>query len=221
MPTKPAALSEPMSRPARGGARRGAGRTARGDTAERQARILAEATRLFARAGFDATTTAEIARRAGVSEGTLFHHYPSKRALLAAIAERGAREILGAAFAGIDPERDAPDIEAIARRLVAFAREHEDLYRVFRMGRGSEPPDASFALEQGEDRMVAATADALARWSARGLLRPLRPRLAAELVFAQFDALVRYCVLLGNDDDEDACIAEFVRSLTGALTEPS
>lgn len=39
---------------------------------------------LFAERGYDATGTARIAERAGVSEMTLFRHFPSKEALLLA-----------------------------------------------------------------------------------------------------------------------------------------
>jgi AcrR family transcriptional regulator len=184
-------------------------------------RILDAATRCFAAAGFDGAPSAELARSAGVSEGTLFHHFPTKRALLEAVAERGARAVLDAAFAGVDPDRDAPDLEPIARRLLAFARKRSDLYRVFRMSRACASQEPGQPLAAGEERIVAAIADALARWSARGLLRPLPPHIAAELVFAQFDAVVCHCVLRGHREDEDACVRELVRSLTGALTNPS
>jgi len=39
---------------------------------------------LFAEHGYDATVTAEIAERAGVSEMTLFRHFPTKESLLLA-----------------------------------------------------------------------------------------------------------------------------------------
>ncbi|MEV6137047.1 helix-turn-helix domain-containing protein [Nocardia sp. NPDC051990] len=39
---------------------------------------------LFAEQGYDATATAQIAERAGVSEMTLFRHFPTKEALLLA-----------------------------------------------------------------------------------------------------------------------------------------
>lgn len=39
---------------------------------------------LFSRDGYDATSTARIAARAGVSEVTLFRHFPTKEALLLA-----------------------------------------------------------------------------------------------------------------------------------------
>lgn len=44
--------------------------------------LRAAALELFAAQGYDATGTAEIAARAGVSEMTLFRHFPSKEALL-------------------------------------------------------------------------------------------------------------------------------------------
>lgn len=50
--------------------------------ARTHAALRRAALELFAERGYDATTTAAIARRAGVSEMTLFRHYPTKEALL-------------------------------------------------------------------------------------------------------------------------------------------
>jgi AcrR family transcriptional regulator len=44
--------------------------------------ILAAATDLFARKGYDATTTEEIAAKAGISKGLIYHHFKSKKAVL-------------------------------------------------------------------------------------------------------------------------------------------
>lgn len=44
--------------------------------------ILAAATELFARKGYDATTTEEIATKAGISKGLIYHHFVSKEAIL-------------------------------------------------------------------------------------------------------------------------------------------
>jgi AcrR family transcriptional regulator len=46
--------------------------------------ILACAADLFERAGFHGATTSEIARAAGISEGALFHYFPTKDALFSA-----------------------------------------------------------------------------------------------------------------------------------------
>ena len=60
----------------------------RADAARNRVRILAAASDVFAERGLDAST-AEIARRAGVGEATLFRRFPSKHDLIVAIlAER-------------------------------------------------------------------------------------------------------------------------------------
>lgn len=52
---------------------------------ERQASIIEAAAALFASNGFKGTTTRGIAKAAGISEALLFKHFPTKRALYAAI----------------------------------------------------------------------------------------------------------------------------------------
>lgn len=56
-----------------------------GDLTEKQRNILAAATEMFAQKGFAATSTSEIAKRAGVAEGTIFRHYKTKKDLLLSI----------------------------------------------------------------------------------------------------------------------------------------
>jgi AcrR family transcriptional regulator len=56
----------------------------RADAARNRLRILAAASAVFAERGLDAST-AEIARRAGVGEATLFRRFPSKEDLVVAI----------------------------------------------------------------------------------------------------------------------------------------
>jgi AcrR family transcriptional regulator len=47
--------------------------------------LLIKASRLFSRKGFAHTTTREIALAAGVRQPSLFHHYPTKKAMLHAL----------------------------------------------------------------------------------------------------------------------------------------
>jgi AcrR family transcriptional regulator len=57
-------------------------------------RVLQAAESLFARRGYEATGMADVAERAGVGVGTLYHHFPDKRALLLALVDDwGDREL--------------------------------------------------------------------------------------------------------------------------------
>lgn len=55
---------------------------------ERRQQILRAATEVFSRHGFQGTTLRQLARRAGISEAMIYHHFPSKEALYDAILEK-------------------------------------------------------------------------------------------------------------------------------------
>ena len=52
---------------------------------EKQANIIKAAIDIFSEKGYAASSTSEIAQRAGVAEGTIFRHYRTKKDLLLAI----------------------------------------------------------------------------------------------------------------------------------------
>lgn len=52
---------------------------------EKQGRIVQAAIEVFAEKGFASTSTSEIAKKAGVAEGTIFRHYKTKKDLLLSI----------------------------------------------------------------------------------------------------------------------------------------
>lgn len=58
------------------------------DAVGTEKRILDTAEELFARRGLDAVTTKEIAAGAGVAVGAIYHHFPSKDAIYAAVVKR-------------------------------------------------------------------------------------------------------------------------------------
>lgn len=60
------------------------------------ARILDAAGRAFAEHGVQATTMAEVARRAGCSRATVYNHFPDRRALEVAFVHRRALDLAAA-----------------------------------------------------------------------------------------------------------------------------
>ncbi len=59
---------------------------------DRRTNILTAALELFAQEGYKSTTTAKVAKKAGVSEGLIFRHFENKEGLLRAIMEDGEQQ---------------------------------------------------------------------------------------------------------------------------------
>ena len=62
---------------------------------ETREKILVVATELFFTEGFTQTTTGSIGERAGVSKGTIFHHFPTKEDLGLTVLERAMTQFFG------------------------------------------------------------------------------------------------------------------------------
>ncbi|GAA1625384.1 TetR/AcrR family transcriptional regulator [Kribbella alba] len=93
-------------------------------------RLLTGAIDAFAERGFQATTTRDIASRAGMSPAALYVHYPSKERLLFEISlygHRAALEILSEADAGDSP---ADRLRGMVSAFTAWHAEHHTIARV-------------------------------------------------------------------------------------------
>jgi len=77
----------------------------------RGAELLDRASGLFLRHGYDNVSLNDLIADAGVSKGAFYHWFPSKDALIAALAERSARE----AFAGVEDALAACGGDALDR----------------------------------------------------------------------------------------------------------
>jgi AcrR family transcriptional regulator len=98
------------------------GRIAGVTAAETRERLLAAAADAFAERGYDGTRVADIAAAAGVSNGALYAHFPSKADLLVAALRTHGRHVLGELFAD-DPERAVMDLLLTVGRGLPKRRE--------------------------------------------------------------------------------------------------
>ncbi|HEU4948822.1 MAG TPA: TetR/AcrR family transcriptional regulator [Kribbella sp.] len=92
-------------------------------------RLLTGAIAAFAEHGYQATTTRDIASRAGMSPAALYVHYPSKERLLFEISlygHRAALEVLASAAGGTPAER----LRAMVVAFTAWHAEHHTIARV-------------------------------------------------------------------------------------------
>jgi AcrR family transcriptional regulator len=140
-------------------------------------RLVLAAVDLFTEQGYDATTVAQIAERAGVTKSTFFRHFPDKRELLVA-----GQETLGRLLAeGItEAPAGATPLEAVAAGLERASSEMGPMNR--ELGPRLKAAVAASAELQERDALksvslAAAMKDALV---ARGVADPAAA-LAAEL----------------------------------------
>jgi AcrR family transcriptional regulator len=82
----------------------------------RRAELLDRAAGLFLRHGYDNVSLNDLIADAGVSKGAFYHWFPSKDALITALAERSAREL----FAGVEDAVTACGGDALARLNAAL-----------------------------------------------------------------------------------------------------
>jgi AcrR family transcriptional regulator len=98
---------------------------------QRREQLLEVATKLFARSGYDATTTAAIAEAAGVTEPILYRHFKSKQDLFMAILRRLSAQTLEQWRAMIADITDPADqIRRIGREFAAQIYKLEAHYHV-------------------------------------------------------------------------------------------
>lgn len=93
---------------------------------DRRSEILDAAAHCFARSGFHQTSMQAICAEAGMSPGNLYRYFPSKEAIIAAIAERD-RAQAAADFAAVDKAPDFFTGFAALGRQYLVERTHEEI----------------------------------------------------------------------------------------------
>jgi AcrR family transcriptional regulator len=150
------------------------------------------ALRVFAERGYDGASMDDVARAAGITKASIYHHVSGKEALL----ERGLGRALDALFAILD-EPGAREGSAGERLRVIIARVAETTLRLlpeltvlFRVHGASRSERNALERRRAFDRHVTAI---IAQAQRDGDLRTdLDPRLVARLVFGMSNSVVEW-----------------------------
>lgn len=161
------------------------GRGERRDAVENRRRVLAAARELFAARGVDAVTMQEVARAAGIGQGTLYRRFAHKGQLcLALIADdvRALHAAVGARLAD-DDEPALDQLEFFLARLADFMERNAEFLAGAADAACGERRDAAHDNPfYGWQRGTVATL--LDRAVARGEIAPLDTAPAADVVLA-------------------------------------
>ena len=90
---------------------------------DKRERILAAAERIFARHGFFAARVSEIAKDAGVADGTIYLYFKSKDDLLISLFERRMTQVNAALRAAIADQPAAAQLRAFVRAYLQLVHD--------------------------------------------------------------------------------------------------
>jgi AcrR family transcriptional regulator len=150
-------------------------------TAARRGQIVGAAMKCFAERGFEGTTTRMLARAAGVSEGLIFRHFPTKRSLYRAIISQRIAE----GPAGMIPEEaaarddDRGVLSSIASTLVARVGRDPSFMRLMFFSALEGAPLSRMFYQARVRRVRNFLASYLDRRMKEGALRVMDPVAAA------------------------------------------
>ncbi len=160
------------------------------ERADRKESILAAALACFVERGFHGTAIPQIAERADIAAGTIYHYFDSKEALVNALY-RGWKQTIAArvfaAFPQAAPVRE--QFRVMWHEMVAFATTEPTAFAFIELHNHASYLDgASLAV----DRTIKDFAHAMiARAQGAGLVKPLDAWLLMELVFGAFVGMMR------------------------------
>jgi len=185
--------------------------------------ILRVGREVFAEAGYERSTTTEIAQRLGISEATVFTYFRGKRELCMRVIGDWYDEIIGAIEAGLPKEK------SIREQLEFVVHTHLRLFLIQGTGlcalvlsegrsKGQELGEGFVELQR---RYTAPLMDLLARGQAEGQLRQDIPlRLLRSLVFGPMEHILWEAVITQRQIDIEASARDLVALLWQALQAP-
>ncbi len=149
-------------------------------------RILKAALRLFANQGYDASTTKDLASAARVAEGTLFRHFPNKKAILIEVATLGWVEILTDLLTELSEMGSYKAVAQVMRRRMLNLKRNSDLMRVCFIEAQFHPE----LRDRIQDCAIAKMTDVAEAFfqtaMEKGIYRRMNPKIVAQVFLGMF-----------------------------------
>jgi len=153
---------------------------------ETRGRILKAAQQLFARRGYDGTTTHDLAEKAGVAEGTLFRHFENKKAILVEVVTQGWVELLTDLLTELSEMGSYKAIAQVMRKRMLNLHANADMLRVCFL-EAQFHPDLRDRIQAEVISKMTDVAEAFFQTAMeRGIYRPMNPRTVAQVFLGMF-----------------------------------
>jgi len=149
-------------------------------------RILAAAQRLFARQGFEKTTTRQLAEAAGIAEGTLFRHFENKKSILVAVVTQGWSEMLTDLLTHLSEMGSYRSVAQLLRERMLSLHKQADLMRVCFMEAQFHPELRDRIQADIITKMTSVVEAFIQTGIERGTYRDLNPKVVARVFLGMF-----------------------------------
>lgn len=153
---------------------------------ETRDRILKAALRLFGKRGFEATTTRDLAEAAGVAEGTLFRHFPNKKAILIEVATQGWVDLLTDLLTALSEMGSYRAIAQVMRKRMLHLHENADIMRICFMEAQFHPDLRERIQREVIDKMTDVTEAFFETAMEQGVYRQMSPKTVARVFLGMF-----------------------------------
>ena len=179
--------------------------------------IIEAATDLFTNEGYETTTIAEVARKAGVAVGTVYLYFKNKQEMLYAVKEQWDAEFMHYMVqAGLNHIPHQQRIRAIVENCFKACIEHTE--RVQLMGL---PPQVMGEIyhSQHQDHTGPIMEQAIKNWLdeaiADGVFRPMNTEAAAVISYSMVSGALEQCFQVENGNSQEQEL--YINMLVDAL----
>lgn len=162
-------------------------------TDKRQA-ILDTALSLFVSQGFHATSTASIAKQAGVATGTLFHHFPTKEMLMESLFLTIKQEFANALLLNIKEGNDLKEHAEILWQSAIDWSIDNPIKQLFFQQYSMSPMIAAPIREQAMNSILGFIAQLIKKGQLMGLIAHYPIELMLENCHGQYLAATRFFI---------------------------
>ncbi|MFD2615447.1 TetR/AcrR family transcriptional regulator [Paenibacillus gansuensis] len=195
---------------------------------DKQQKILESAIDIFAEKGYAAASTSEIAKRAGVAEGTIFRHYRTKHELLTAIIGPLLMKMVSPFvikdFKKEVFDKDYGSYEEFLRRLMEnrmkFARSHAALLKILAQEIAFQPEIQSEFKKLFKEHIYPLFLKVVEHFKEKGELKDLPSETIIRLTITTIvsTVLARFLILTeGTAEEEQRFLEDTVRFIMGGV----
>ncbi|HEY9812415.1 MAG TPA: helix-turn-helix domain-containing protein [Candidatus Sericytochromatia bacterium] len=149
-------------------------------------KILKAAQKLFARQGYDGTTTKDLAQGAGVAEGTIFRHFANKKAILIEVATQGWVDLLTDLLTELSEMANYQSVAQLMYRRMLNLRENADIMRVCFMEAQFHPELRDRIQSEVINKMTDVAEAFFQTAMDRGIYRQMNPKIVAQVFLGMF-----------------------------------